>query len=173
MMTHSRPSRPWFLGLDRMPRQTRRASVLAIIIVFLGFTLFTLWGPKSLEWMISVYAFGTPDAAAPGAPPPAPQGEIIARWGALEWMESRVDDVPFKRVDSAFQTLGGVRTIDMAPLLITIALTVLAGFFAWQFHRWAMRLPGPKGICIECGYDLRGSDSGRCPECGERNQVYS
>jgi len=22
-------------------------------------------------------------------------------------------------------------------------------------------------ICIHCGYDLRGSPSGRCPECGE------
>ncbi len=48
-------------------------------------------------------------------------------------------------------------------LLTTVGLMIAAGLAC----RWAMRLPGPKGICIECGYDLRGSDSGRCPECGE------
>jgi hypothetical protein len=30
-----------------------------------------------------------------------------------------------------------------------------------------------KGIpfCIECGYDLKGNESGRCPECGTPSQV--
>lgn len=26
--------------------------------------------------------------------------------------------------------------------------------------------PGPEGFCRQCGYDLRGSSSNRCPECG-------
>lgn len=25
-----------------------------------------------------------------------------------------------------------------------------------------------KGLCLDCGYDLRGNRSGRCPECGNR-----
>jgi len=30
------------------------------------------------------------------------------------------------------------------------------------------RKPGPKPFCLTCGYDMRGSVSGVCPECGER-----
>ncbi len=28
------------------------------------------------------------------------------------------------------------------------------------------RRPRPRGLCQRCGYDLRGNESGRCPECG-------
>ena len=43
--------------------------------------------------------------------------------------------------------------------------TVLLGVIAFTCYR---RLPRPKakGMCACCGYDLRGNESGRCPECG-------
>lgn len=31
-------------------------------------------------------------------------------------------------------------------------------------YRYCIR--GLSGLCATCGYDLRGTDSGRCPECG-------
>lgn len=44
------------------------------------------------------------------------------------------------------------------PLLLTSAI-------AFHYYR-SVRPPRP-GCCIECGYDLTGNRSGRCPECGE------
>jgi hypothetical protein len=42
--------------------------------------------------------------------------------------------------------------------------------WAWLWTRWQNRLfrgkPGHR--CLDCGYDLTGNVSGRCPECGER-----
>ena len=47
--------------------------------------------------------------------------------------------------------------------------TCLAGMLAWR--RLAAREPLRKrrrrrGLCTECGYDLTGNASGKCPECG-------
>ena len=42
------------------------------------------------------------------------------------------------------------------------AVFVLLAAWNWQKRR-GRRLAG---LCAACGYDLRGSDSGRCPECG-------
>jgi hypothetical protein len=40
----------------------------------------------------------------------------------------------------------------------------------WHAGRWVVRSPAARrrrrGLCARCGYDLRASESGRCPECG-------
>jgi len=39
---------------------------------------------------------------------------------------------------------------------------------------WSLRPRHPKlGCCRECGYDLRGNVSGRCPECGTPTGGYT
>lgn len=41
--------------------------------------------------------------------------------------------------------------------------------FGWQRHRRARRIE--RGLCSACGYDLRGSDSQACSECGKAVKV--
>jgi len=48
------------------------------------------------------------------------------------------------------------------------AAVILGVFPAWAFatgplRRWRRRR---KGLCVRCGYNLTGNESGRCPECG-------
>jgi hypothetical protein len=33
-------------------------------------------------------------------------------------------------------------------------------------RRNALRVWAAHGLCVKCGYDLRGNESGQCPECG-------
>lgn len=37
---------------------------------------------------------------------------------------------------------------------------------AYVYLRASSRPPRPFGTCFQCGYDLTGNTSGRCPECG-------
>lgn len=41
--------------------------------------------------------------------------------------------------------------------------------FMWRVKRRAARVEFRRknGICVNCGYDLRGNTTGVCPECGE------
>jgi len=41
--------------------------------------------------------------------------------------------------------------------------------FMWRVKRRAARVEFRRknGICVDCGYDLRGNTTGVCPECGE------
>ena len=48
------------------------------------------------------------------------------------------------------------------PLWLPFLLIALpTGFLLWSDHRKRIR-----GGCVECGYDLTGNTSGKCPECG-------
>lgn len=46
-------------------------------------------------------------------------------------------------------------------LTATGTLPIVRGPCRQRWRRW-------KGSCLECGYDLTGNRSGRCPECGTR-----
>ena len=54
------------------------------------------------------------------------------------------------------------------PFWLTTAVLTLGGAVPFAYgplrqvwRRW-------RGLCLECGYDLTGNRSGRCPECGGR-----
>jgi hypothetical protein len=47
---------------------------------------------------------------------------------------------------------------------ITMATAVWPGVMVWR--RVRSRRRATQGLCVTCGYDLRGSPDGRCPECG-------
>lgn len=54
----------------------------------------------------------------------------------------------------------------MVPLWIPLlALLLLTG------ARWRSLRAVVQGTCSECGYDLTGNESGRCPECGHAQIV--
>jgi hypothetical protein len=37
----------------------------------------------------------------------------------------------------------------------------------WRYIQWYERAErGRRGLCVWCGYDLTGNESGVCPECG-------
>lgn len=49
------------------------------------------------------------------------------------------------------------------PLWIPLLLAILATTTSWMLaRRWQI----PPGYCVNCGYDLTGNVTGRCPECG-------
>lgn len=53
-----------------------------------------------------------------------------------------------------------VRRMDIPVWIIAMLVAVPS---AWLWYRDRRRAPG---LCIKCGYDLRGNASGVCPECG-------
>lgn len=61
----------------------------------------------------------------------------------------------------------GYRTTWIAfPLALPTILLVLTGtlpILVGPVKRWRRKR---NGLCIHCGYNLTGSQSGRCPECG-------
>ncbi len=66
--------------------------------------------------------------------------------------------VPFVWVEST-----GV----MAGIPLWIPTVLFATIFLWSFLPLRRRRKRKKlGLCLKCGYDLRGSEE-RCPECGE------
>ncbi|MCP3979020.1 MAG: hypothetical protein GY716_06765 [bacterium] len=44
---------------------------------------------------------------------------------------------------------------------LVVGLVLLIG--ASRIARWLLR---PLRVCPQCGYDVRGIESGKCPECG-------
>lgn len=58
---------------------------------------------------------------------------------------------------------------DLLPWYIAALLFPLGAWATWAWtrnHRARRRLP--PGYCKHCGYNLYGTTSGRCPECGTR-----
>ncbi|MCZ6837479.1 MAG: hypothetical protein O7G85_17015 [Planctomycetota bacterium] len=58
----------------------------------------------------------------------------------------------------------GSPTLDLPPFALSvplIAISFVGMYFARRYQ------PIPKNHCWHCRYDLRGSDSLRCPECGK------
>lgn len=68
-----------------------------------------------------------------------------------------------------FNRSGGGPSVEVRPIML--ALDLIVGTFGavairtWMIKRGRRRALD-RGQCVHCGYDLRGSHSPRCPECG-------
>ena len=65
-------------------------------------------------------------------------------------------------------------------LIVSLAAVLLAPLFTTVIHRhalrrecWAILASRGKSICTDCGYNLTGNVSGRCPECGKETLPIS
>jgi len=95
----------------------------------------------------------------------------------LLWMtRSGLDDPTMPPISTRYTWLNSSRPSgsDLGPQAIQ-ALVIphwpLAALFAlaplaWLTGSWRDRKRHPKGHCHACGYDLRASEGGGCPECG-------
>lgn len=59
---------------------------------------------------------------------------------------------------------GGITYAGVAIPVWSIAIT-MGTPIAWLWIRDRRRAPG---LCLNCGYDLRGTDHAACPECGDQ-----
>jgi len=89
---------------------------------------------------------------------------------SLGIMMDKLQDMPsFEWSSFAFPPINGVtwsgRTVTF-PHWIPFLLT--GAWPAWAAAMWIRRRTR-KGFCSSCGYDLRASPSGACPECGAAN----
>lgn len=66
--------------------------------------------------------------------------------------------------------LGDTRLQMCVPLWVPTLLFSILPATALISHR-LQRRRGAHGLCTQCGYDLRGNVSGRCPECGTSVKV--
>ncbi len=56
--------------------------------------------------------------------------------------------------------------VNPEGLLGAAGMIVVAGLACWWVHRRLVGVLALEGRCDWCGYDLTGTTSGRCPECG-------
>jgi hypothetical protein len=56
--------------------------------------------------------------------------------------------------------------ITVIELPLWLAIAGGAFLLATSLRAYTRRGKASVGICVECGYDLTGNVSGRCPECG-------
>lgn len=54
------------------------------------------------------------------------------------------------------------------PVVLIVAPMFVPFAMRWAWGRCAFRRRRRRGLCTACGYDVRGSPSGVCPECGTR-----
>jgi|GEM_PF-927371 len=69
---------------------------------------------------------------------------------------------------SSIRTQRAFRWANLLLPLITPALKAGCGVYLFRGGEWIVNLAIPSNhpYCPECGYDLRGNISKRCPECG-------
>lgn len=87
---------------------------------------------------------------------PADGIEFGSDWGSFPYEL----DLRFKIYHDDYAPSRG--SVVYVPLL-TIVAPLVGAILLWSMWR---RQPFPTGHCAFCGYDLRGTTSGRCPECG-------
>ena len=79
-------------------------------------------------------------------------GKLIAEVGnhAAHWVEATTSD------SHVYVPIWAVTVLFALPPIF---------WFMWSMRRRRIRLRIRQGLCVRCGYDMRGSP-GACPECG-------
>jgi hypothetical protein len=92
-----------------------------------------------------------------------PQVPAETRSGGLGWSYERkvLLSAPSGRY-------AGLHTVSVHFAVLIILAVLFAFYPALAFIRGPLRRRRRprKGLCIKCGYDLTGNESGICPECG-------
>ncbi len=99
---------------------------------------------------------------------------IAAQWVTLEsttpkrsHRTERCSWIDTVRIDPSGTPCRTRSILIQAPLVPLTAAVLLAypvaAFMLGPYRRFERRV---KGLCLECGYQLAGTSSGRCPECG-------
>ena len=150
----------------RIRRVLKWAGVAALAVIIAA-NIFSAWW--EIDW-ISPYhdrwiscANGTVSAEFMAG---APRGEVFfildttPGWAFERTSKARMTWRPsFQKVRASFRPVE-VWTI-VVPLWMPFLILAAPTGLLWWLDR-----PPPRGHCQQCGYDLTGNVSGRCPECG-------
>jgi len=71
---------------------------------------------------------------------------------------------PSKAASQGYQKVARAWSISLWLLVIAFGTYPVTAFIRGPLRRSRRR---KRGQCVNCGYDLRGSPDGRCPECGD------
>jgi hypothetical protein len=146
----------WTTPQTRRLRRSRRLRRAKQTVLTLGIALAALCIPAQVRytgpyWLVRV---GAGEIVVEGAHLSGQRG-----WEAtFNWPNIR------DQIDALLPTfyLTRVPKLIELPLWGPLALCLLAYLLlVWYSHRTT-----PTGKCRNCGYDLQGNRSGRCPECG-------
>lgn len=111
---------------------------------------------------------------------------ILAMWGGFEMPTTNDHGMIIGRVGKRFHAIvlpnmspgearaEGARVIPLEPIWTGFLLDTLIYSAVWSAVLYMLAGPGiirrtlryRRNQCIQCGYDLRGSTSEKCPECG-------
>jgi hypothetical protein len=82
---------------------------------------------------------------------------IAPVWAPVAVLDVTTDPLRFPRPWQTLLVVDGSYALGFAGTV---------GLRAWGHWRRVRHARPPKGVCRECGYDLTGNVSGKCPECG-------
>jgi len=131
----------WYL----MTRRQRQRLSLLIAVVTLGLLLTVLWGythtfrKKNVTW-----------------------------WADHSYIGVLGYVTVYSRYEQGNPPVLLERRNEFHPISfsITLAMTIVALSVAMRVQRYVSRPINSWSRCDECGYDLRGISTNRCPECG-------
>lgn len=124
-------------------------------------------GALVLQWESSVAKVASPPVSAAnvrflGGPDPPPIDMAVFRLDRDAML--RYPDRPM--VTDYEELIENNLRISMLPLVLLSAAWLTVPIVLVIRRRWDHQVRLQRGLCLKCGYDLRGNESGACPECG-------
>ncbi len=146
----------------------RALTILSLIGLLLSVTLWGMGSFYALAYISETYTIGVEDCAfviSAYARGSLPSDDFPADDFGLYWRKRRT---AWFRVEMPqyldFRPAGGVGALKLPLWIPTVAFAIGSiSFILIPLHRRRKR--DKLGLCVKCGYDLRGSNA-RCPECG-------
>lgn len=105
--------------------------------------------------------------------PDGPPGQATDLRGHPVPEAGRIDPGQFRALGDFWHDRLDVSVASVAYGWVVAATAVATGLWLAARGRraWARRRRTRFGLCVRCGYDLRGNESGRCPECGQAHGI--